>query len=44
MDVTECSDPARAIREACRLAGDGGRVLVAGSLYLVGEVRTLVGL
>ena len=44
LDVTECGDPARAIREACRLAGDGGRVLVAGSLYLVGEVRTLVGL
>ena len=44
LEVVECKDPAEAIREACVLAGDRGRVLVAGSLYLVGEVRTLVGL
>ena len=44
LEVTECKDPAEAVREACVLAGDRGRVLVAGSLYLVGEVRTLVGL
>ena len=44
LGVIQCEDPAEAVREAGRLAGTGGRVLVAGSLYLVGEVRTLVGL
>ncbi|MDE0233663.1 MAG: bifunctional folylpolyglutamate synthase/dihydrofolate synthase [bacterium] len=44
LEVTERMDPAEAVREACVVAGDRGRVLVAGSLYLVGEVRTLVGL
>ena len=44
LEVIERKDPAAAVREACGLAGDRGRVLVAGSLYLVGEVRTLVGL
>ena len=44
LDVKECKDPAEAVREACVLAADRGRVLVAGSLYLVGEVRTLLGL
>ena len=44
LPVIQCGEPAEAVREAVRLAGTGGRVLVAGSLYLVGEVRTLVGL
>ena len=44
LEVTECPDPARALGEARRLAGPGGRVLVSGSLYLVGEARTLLGL
>lgn len=33
---------AAAVAEAGRIAGDGGRVLVAGSLYLVGEVRSVL--
>ena len=44
LEVTESPDLSRALREAGRRAGDGGRVLVTGSLYLVGEVRTLLGL
>ena len=44
MEVIACPDPSRALAEARRLAGKGGRVLVTGSLYLVGEVRTLLGL
>ena len=44
LPVIQCADPAEAIQKACSLAGRGGRVLVAGSLYLVGEVRTLLGL
>lgn len=44
LPVIQCADPAEAIQRACSLAGRGGRVLVAGSLYLVGEVRTLLGL
>jgi len=44
LDVMECPDPSQAVREARRLAGDDGRVLVTGSLYLVGAVRTLLGL
>ena len=44
LEVVECSDPSQAIRRARRLAGDDGRVLVTGSLYLVGEVRTLLDL
>lgn len=44
LEVVECPDPSDAINQGRRLAGDGGGVLVAGSLYLVGEVRTLLGL
>ena len=44
LPVIQCADPAEAIQRACSLAGRGGRVLVAGSLYLIGEVRTLLGL
>ncbi len=44
LPVIERDDPGEAVEEAGRLAGAGGQVLVAGSLYLVGEVRTLVGL
>ncbi len=44
LEVIECPDPSRGLREALRRAGEGGRVLVTGSLYLVGEVRTLLGL
>ena len=44
LPVIQCADPAEAIQRACSLAGRGGRVLVVGSLYLVGEVRTLLGL
>ena len=42
--VVECRDPGEAIGMASRLAGPTGRVLVTGSLYLVGDVRTLLGL
>lgn len=42
--VVECRDPAEAIGMASRLAGPTGRVLVTGSLYLVGDVRNLLGL
>ena len=44
LPVVECQDPAEAIVMASRLAGSTGRVLVTGSLYLVGAVRTLLGL
>lgn len=44
LEVIECQEPSGAIRQARRLAGDDGRVLVTGSLYLVGEVRTLLRL
>ncbi len=44
IEVIECPNPSRALREARRRAGKDGRVLVTGSLYLVGEVRTLLGL
>ena len=44
LPVVKCTDPSEAIRQARRMAGDHGRVLVTGSLYLVGEVRTLLGL
>ncbi len=44
LEVTALPDPAEALSEATRLTGAGGRVLVTGSLYLVGEVRTLLGL
>ncbi len=44
LQVVEYPDPSEAIRQARRIAGEGGRVLVTGSLYLVGEVRTLLGL
>ena len=40
--VSVCPDPSQALQEARRRAGKDGRVLVAGSLYLVGEVRTLL--
>ncbi|MEJ2289643.1 MAG: bifunctional folylpolyglutamate synthase/dihydrofolate synthase [Deinococcales bacterium] len=36
------ADPAEALRLAARWAGAGGTVVVAGSLFLVGEVRALV--
>lgn len=44
LPVVECGDPSQAIGVASEMAGAGGRVLVTGSLYLVGEVRTLLGL
>jgi dihydrofolate synthase/folylpolyglutamate synthase len=44
LPVVECDDPSQAVGMASRMAGANGRVLVTGSLYLVGEVRTLVGL
>ncbi len=39
--VTERDDPREALRAARGLAGPDGVVLVAGSLYLVGEVRQM---
>lgn len=44
LPVVERKDPADAVREARRLVGREGGVLVVGSLYLVGEVRTVLGL
>lgn len=44
LPVVECRDPSKALGMASRMAGATGRVLVTGSLYLVGEVRTLLGL
>jgi folylpolyglutamate synthase/dihydropteroate synthase len=35
-------DSARALARARTLAGSGGLVLVAGSLYLIGEVMALL--
>lgn len=35
------ADPPQALRLAARWAGPGGAVVVAGSLFLVGEVRAL---
>lgn len=40
--TVELSEPARALEKARALAGPGGLVLVAGSLYLVGEVAALL--
>lgn len=34
--------PSDALEEARRLAGQEGNVVCAGSLYLIGEVRTLL--
>ena len=44
LEVIECPDPSRALHAAGIRAGEGGRVLVTGSLYLVGEARTLLSL
>lgn len=44
LGVVECPTPSEAVDLARRLAGSHGRVLVTGSLYLVGEARTLLGL
>jgi dihydrofolate synthase / folylpolyglutamate synthase len=41
-DVHEAPDLAAALELARRLAGAGGAILVAGSLFLVGEARALV--
>lgn len=41
--VEVMGDPAQAVRLARSLAGADGAVLVAGSLYLVGEVRAALG-
>ncbi|MBF0283353.1 MAG: bifunctional folylpolyglutamate synthase/dihydrofolate synthase [Magnetococcales bacterium] len=41
--VSIAADPARALDEARQTAGRGGRVVVAGSLHLVGAVRSLLG-
>ena len=35
-------EPAEALRQARAIAGPEGTVLVAGSLYLIGEIRTLL--
>lgn len=41
--AAQCApDAAAGIRMAREAAGEGGRVIAAGSLYLAGEVRTLV--
>ena len=41
--AAQCApDAATGIRMAREAAGEGGRVIAAGSLYLAGEVRTLV--
>ena len=37
-----CPSPSDALEEARRLAGPEGNVVCAGSLYLIGEVRTLL--
>jgi folylpolyglutamate synthase/dihydropteroate synthase len=37
-------DPARALERATALAGTGGSVVVAGSLYLVGHVMGALGM
>ncbi|MDL2317536.1 bifunctional folylpolyglutamate synthase/dihydrofolate synthase [Eubacteriales bacterium OttesenSCG-928-A19] len=46
MDAGKRADPAPSVREAladaASIAGMSGRVLIAGSLYLVGEARTLL--
>jgi len=34
-------DPAEAVRRALDLAGERGAVVIAGSLFLVGEVKKL---
>ncbi len=34
-----CPDPREALEAAKKLAGDGGLVVVTGSLYLVGEIK-----
>ena len=41
-DVRVASSPAKAWEEAKKLAGSGGAVCIAGSLYLAGEMRPVV--
>jgi folylpolyglutamate synthase/dihydropteroate synthase len=35
-------DPSEAVAAARKAAGSGGLILVAGSLYLIGEIRRLL--
>lgn len=42
LDTLAEPDPARALARARSMAGPEGVVLVAGSLYLIGEIRTLL--
>jgi dihydrofolate synthase / folylpolyglutamate synthase len=42
-EVDVAHDPGAALRAALGATDDGDLVLVAGSLFLVGEVRTLLG-
>lgn len=41
VEADTCADPAEAVEAARNVAGESGGVVVAGSLYLVGEVRSL---
>ncbi len=43
VDIVAAPDAEHALAEATRLAGDDGLVVVAGSLYLAGEIRGLTG-
>jgi dihydrofolate synthase/folylpolyglutamate synthase len=41
-DAVACEDPAAALDEARRRAGEGGLVVVCGSMFLVGQLRARV--
>ena len=41
-DAVACDDPAAALEEARRRAGEGGLVVVCGSMFLVGQLRARV--
>jgi dihydrofolate synthase / folylpolyglutamate synthase len=41
-EVIECTTPEQACRRAAKLAGDDDAILVAGSLYVVGEARPVI--
>ncbi len=41
-EVYAVADPKEALQKARELAGDDGTVLCAGSLYLIGEIRSLL--
>ena len=41
-DITEIPDIEEAVRHAQIMAGDGEAVIYAGSLYMIGRVRSLL--